>query len=380
MARKNQNNNTVILYGVGDVRPYRRNPEYPYKDPLFTLSAPITKNGDIVFCNLEGILSTRPNPKYYSLIHPDNIKDVTEAGFNVANNANNHHMDAGVEAFIDTLNCLKNNNIHPVGVGMNIAEARTAVIVGCKGVKVGFLGYSSLISKGEISYDAEDDRPGCAPMYINTYYEATDWHPGSPFPRIVTIAEEEDLAAMVDDVKRAKARADVVVISFHWGVHRMPGIIAQYEYTVGKAAIDAGADLILGHGAHILKGISVYKGKVIFHNLGNFAADAPVQKRSLGDVRHDALFYVEPDPEYPTFKGSVDGRKMIIVKATITDKQIQKVSFLPVMVNRLGQPEPLSHNDKRSEEVFDYVKWCCQDQKIDTKFMREGDEITIITD
>src|SRR5258705_6760544 len=98
----------VILHAVGDVGPFRENPEYPYKEPIFALSAPVTRQADIVFCQLENILSARPDRRYYNRVcHPDNVRQLIQGGFNVVSFAGNHHMDAGVEAFVDTLDVLK---------------------------------------------------------------------------------------------------------------------------------------------------------------------------------------------------------------------------------------------------------------------------------
>ncbi|MBI2858430.1 MAG: CapA family protein [Chloroflexi bacterium] len=372
---------TVSICAVGDVGPRRNNPEYPYKGSLFTLSAPITKQADMALCQLERILSEKPDRQYYyDVSHPDNVRQLVEGGFNVVSLAGNHHMDAGVEAFLDTIDVLKRTNIQPVGVGNNIAEARTAVIVEKKGTRVAFLGYSSIIPKAEIPYDAEANRPGCAPMYISTFYEASDWQPGTPSPRVISMADKEDLAAMQDDVRRAKAQADVVVVSFHWGIHHLPAYLAMYQFEVGHAAIDAGADLIVGHHAHILKGIEVYKGKVIFFSLGNFGMDSPIKSHSLNAGRWDATFRPKVNTEYPTYRYQTDARKTIMVKGLVSGGKLEKVSYLPFMFNPQGQPEPLSREDKRSDEVYDYVNWCCQDQKLAVQFRREGDEVVICTD
>ena len=360
----------VTLCAVGDVGPRREDPDYPRKEPIFALSASLTKEADIAFCQLERILSERPTPSYYDdIAHPNNVRQLTGAGFNVVSLAGNHHMDAGVECFLDTLDVLKSNSILPVGVGMNIAEARTPAIVERKGMKIAFLGYSSIIPKSEVPYDAEANRPGCAPMYISTFYEASDWHPGTPSPRIISIADKDDLTAMKEDIKRAKTQADIVIMSIHWGVHHVPGLIAMYQYEVGHAAVDAGVDLILGHHAHILKGIEVYKGKVIFHSLANFAMDSMIHRGISG--RWDTSLHPKVD--------NPDAKKTIMVKCLIANKKIQRVSFLPFMINNLGQPEPLSAKDKRSGEVYEYVMWCCQDQKLDTNFVREGDEVVVST-
>src|SRR5262249_10312537 len=163
------------VYAVGDVGPRREDPDYPFKQPAFALSAAVTREADVALCQLERIFSERPTPKYYAdVCHPNNARQLTQGGFNVVCVAGNHHMDAGVEAFIDTMNVLKKNNIQPLGVGMSIAEARTPVIVERNNIKVALLGYSSVLPKGEVPYDAEVDRPGCAPIYVSTFYEASD--------------------------------------------------------------------------------------------------------------------------------------------------------------------------------------------------------------
>ena len=229
----------ITLVAVGDVGPRRADPEYPVHDPIFAHSAEIIKKADISFCKLERILTARHERKdwYDCVVDPENIRELTYAGFTVANVATNHHMDAGVESFVDTLNTLKKNNIKPVGGGMNIAEARTPVIVERKGTKVAFLGYSSVIPKTVMPYEAEEDRPGCAPMYISTFYQATDWQPGTPAPKIITVPDDDDLAAMIDDIQKAKAQADLVVISFHWGIHFVPGLIARYQAVINSLPV-----------------------------------------------------------------------------------------------------------------------------------------------
>ncbi|HYU13372.1 MAG TPA: CapA family protein [Stellaceae bacterium] len=78
------------------------------------------------------------------------------------------------------------------------------------------------------------------------------------------------MADLVADVRAAKERADVVVLSLHWGVHFVPRLIADYQKTVALAAFAAGADLILGHHAHVLKAIEVFGGKTCFYSLSNF--------------------------------------------------------------------------------------------------------------
>lgn len=155
----------------------------------------------------------------------------------------------------------------------------------------------------------------------------------------------------------------------------VPAVIAMYQHEVGRAAIDAGADLILGHHAHILKGIDVYKGKVIFFSMGNFACDS---LRRGQQPEFKTLYKFEHDPEYPTYDFPADSRKTILVKAVVSDKQIERVSFVPAMINKQGQPELLPRSDKRSNEVYDYMQWLCEDQGLKASFSRQGDEVAVV--
>jgi poly-gamma-glutamate capsule biosynthesis protein CapA/YwtB (metallophosphatase superfamily) len=367
-------NGILTVHAVGDVSPIRKDP-----DSIFALSATTLRKADVVFCHLERVLSSREDMAFnQALTYPETGRAMADAGFTVASVAGNRHLDAGVGAFLDTLDVLKQNRILPVGVGRNIAEARAPAIVERNSTRVAFLGYSSILPRAEVPYDAQQARPGCAPMYISTYYEATDWQPGTP-PRVVTMANKQDLGAMIDDIRAAKAQADIVVMSIHWGLHYVPSLIPMYEYEVGHAAVDAGADLVLGHHAHILKGVEVYAGKVIFHCLGNFAVDRPSKTKKGTGGRWQGLAARAFEPGWDGYPYPPDFRKSMIAKAVIKDKKIERVSFLPCMINQQAQPEPLLRSDRRNDEVYEYVRWCTKDQKLSTEFERDGDEVVVVS-
>ena len=158
-------------------------------------------------------------------------------------------------------------------------------------------------------------------------------------------------------------------MSIHWGVHLIPAVIAMYQYEVGHAAIDAGADLILGHHPHILKGIEIYKGNPIFFSIGNFAFESwtgPCVAGRQGSLR------VKPDPDYPTYLFAPECRQTMLVKIIVNNKKIDQVSFLPGMINKEGQTELLPRSDKRSDAVCEYVEWACRDQDLDYEFSEAG--------
>jgi poly-gamma-glutamate synthesis protein (capsule biosynthesis protein) len=375
----------ILLYGVGDLNFMSLNAE-----STLALAAPTLRKGDITFGHLETSFSDRGVPQRVRPFTgagikrndpPGNISGLTYAGFHVVSYANNHTLDWGEEPVLDTIDALRRNEIAMCGVGRNINEARNPSIIERKGIKVAFLDYCSALPDG---YEATADKLGCAPMRVSTFYDQVDGQPGMP-PIVVTQANKEDLEAMKEDIRKVRPLADVVVMSIHWGLHLIPALLAMYEREVGHAAIDAGVDLIFGQHPHILKGIEVYKGKVIFYSMGNFVSYFKRSKilgkrpstREIRRIR-EALRW-EPDPEYPTYELPPDCRKTLIAKCVISDKKIAKVSFLPCMINKQNQPEILHRSDKRSSEVLEYIDWCCKDQDLNTAFSWEGDEVVIST-
>ncbi len=359
----------VSVLGVGDTVPGR-----PHPETLFELALPTLRQADILFGQLEANLSEKGERQRQAptgkQIPSDRVSGLTYAGFDVMSFAGNHHLDRGDEAFFETINTLTTNNIAVIGVGKNIDEARRPLILERNGNKVAFLAYCSVLPKG---FEATRNTSGCAPMRASTFYEQTDWQPGTA-PKIVTLAHKEDLSALVEDVKKVKPLADVVVMSIHWGVHFVPAVIAMYQKEVAYAAIDAGVDVIFGHHAHILKGIEVYKGKPIFYSLCNFVQPS---YRKGQQTSYKAAYGIALDEEYLDYDYPVDSRKSIIAKCIISDKKLLRAGYLPLMINKHAQPEVLTRGDPRSGEVYDYVKWCCTDQKITTDFSWDGDEVVI---
>lgn len=362
--------------------------------PVLALARPVLRDADISFGNCESSYSERPMRNGAAgsaegiIAHPRNVPLLADAGFSAMTFANNHHMDCGDLAFFDTLELLREHGIATCGAGRTIAEAREPAIVERNGVKVAFLGYSSILFPG---YAAGPRSPGCAPMRIHTYYRMSEEEqPGSP-ALVDTIPDRDDLSALQSDVAKAKARADIVVVSPHWGVHFKPVEIAAYETLVARAAIDAGADLVFGHHPHIMKGVQVYKGKAIVHSLGNFAFALPdMVKRgnwSTPNPTPRRLLYRQLYGEYvmnyyedcPAYPFHPDARRVGICRFVVENGRISRVSILPCLVNRDGQPEPLSAGHERFVEVAQYLRDITAGAGFDTRFDQFGDELVIAT-
>lgn len=362
--------NSVVLLGCGDIGPIHE-PMEPYS----TLVRSTLAAGDIRFAQCERLYSDRGALQVTGLRHsrlkPHMISVFSDCGFNVVSVAGNHAMDWGEDALLDTIALLRERGIQTVGAGRNIEEARKPAIVECNGVRVAILAYCSVVNEG---YEARADRAGIAPLRVYTYYQPMEYQPGMP-PKVVTLLHEEDLAAMVQDIADAKKVANVVVLSLHWGIHFIPRLIADYQPAAAKAAFEAGADLILGHHAHVPKAIGVHDGKVCFYSLSNFIISTnertPVQAAAFARRTHG----VTMDPDYPRLCFGTDAKRSLIAKAELLREGVKKVSFLPVLIDTQLRPEVLHHGDPRFEDMTRYMDWASDG--FAHKFAVEGDEIVV---
>ena len=370
-------NDRITVIAVGDVAVNRKDP-----DSIFAYVTNVTKSADIAFCQLETNYSERgivlPQARVPSIAHPKNALAISKAGFSAISFASNHSLDCGSEAFLDTIQVMKKMGIDLIGVGRNIEGARKPQVIDCKGTKIAFLAYNSILPMG---YWADAKRPGCAPMRAWTVYEQIEHdQPGTP-ARIHTFANEYDKAAMVEDIKKAKAQADVVMVSAHWGIHFKEAEIAMYQREYAYAAIEAGADVILGHHAHILKAIEIYKGKPIFYSLCNFAFDLPLSREFLESPRWKELMELNPswtiDLRYKSYPFPADSRMTMACKINISDKKLTKVSFLPTLVNEDSQPRFLSSKTPEFNRVVEYMEKVSKAEGIDVRYHVEGDEVVI---
>jgi len=369
---------SITLCAVGDVAAFYKQPE-----TMFEHTAAILNAADLCFSQNERHYTDRhtekdlmpgvPVTEIAPLAHARALKD---AGFDVMSFASNHCMDLGADAMMGTIAALQANGSVVIGAGSNIAAARKPAIFERDGTRVAFLAYCSV---GRPGWEAAANKPGCAPMRASTYYQQTDYQPGTP-PAILSFAYPQDLQAMQDDIRKLKSSADVVVISFHWGIHNVRATLAMYEREVAHAAIDAGADLIVGHHPHVLKGIEVYKGKAIFYSMGNFAFDFPLTERLARKKIRPEHFHgqdAEIDPEYAEwYCWPAASRKSMIVKCRISGRKIDKVSFLPVLINRKAQPVVVSQAHEFRDALENMID-LSDSQHLNTSFQAGDGEIIV---
>jgi poly-gamma-glutamate synthesis protein (capsule biosynthesis protein) len=281
----------VSIVFVGDIM-LDRGVEYVieqhnnWKWPFLKI-ADFLKSADITFGNLESVISdkgTKVGSIYSFRADPRSIEGLTFAGFDVLSLATNHSFDYGSKALIDTLVRLKLANIDSVGADLNKQSTFSPLVKEVKGVKIGFLAYTNLGSSG---WKASDANPGIA------------W------------ISEDDFLKIQQDIKDAKEIVDILVVSLHAGTEYEPES-NQFQKDFSKMAIEAGADLLIGHHPHVVEPYEEYENGWIFYSLGNFIFDQSFSEE--------------------TMKGQM-------VKILIKDKKIQKVIPIDIQMSDSFQPE-----------------------------------------
>lgn len=230
----------MLSRSVGDTMLRLGNWNWPFANIASQTSVP-----DVMFVNLETPISLRGvagGCGYCFRTDPRAIQGLVFAGIDVVSLANNHAWDYGLPALEDTLSYLAANDVSVAGAGRTLTEARGPVIRTVNGTRIAYLAYTDLLP---VSAAATDVRAG---------------------------VNEFDEGRMIEDISRARPQADVVIVSFHTGTEyeTMHNTKQQHVY---HAAIDAGADLVVGHHPHVVQDIERYNGKWIAYSLGNFIFD-----------------------------------------------------------------------------------------------------------
>jgi len=374
------NQDTVLIYAAGDVYSDRPDPASIYLNVT-----DILRQADIAFCQLESPLAHTTVPSAEDVSRARDAKQVAsairEAGFNMVSFASNHCMEDGTESFLETIDTLRSVGCHVIGCGRNAVEARKPAIIECKGNRIAFLAYNSV---GITESWVQENKPGCVPLRARMLCEPIEpTQPGTPV-RIHTFPYREDVASMITDIQNAKSKADVVIVSQHCGVHIARAVVAEYQIDIAHAAIDAGADLIVQHHAHILKGIEVYRGKTIFYGLGNFALEVHFMTKEWANLPGVKELRRVLDPNwqppysgYPSYPFPPDARKTILTKILVSNGSLSRVSFLPAIINKQSQPEIIPPTDEQFQQVIDYVVSISHEAGFHPNLKTDGEEVLI---
>ena len=212
---------------------------------------------DYFVTNEEFPFSTRgtpaPDKQFTFRVHPEKVKLMQEMGIDLVTLANNHALDYGRDAMLDTIDTLDRAGIRHVGAGKNLAEARKPAIVELNGRTFAFIGATRV-------------------------YPEADWAAGTDSAGMFSAYDGG--AQLAEEVKAAKQQADYVIAYVHWGIEReeMPN---EVQKSIAHRLVDAGADLVVGAHPHVLQGIEYYQGVPIAYSLGNFVFGSSIPSTAL---------------------------------------------------------------------------------------------------
>jgi Bacterial capsule synthesis protein PGA_cap len=355
----------------------------PRPEALFDPSRHVLAAADLLVGQVEvphsrrGALQSTDVPARPS--DPDNLGALAEAGFRVATLAGNHIADAGPEGVEDTVGVLRGLGISTAGAGMSLAEARTPAVVDAGGSRVGVLSYNCV---GPRDSWARPSKAGCAYVEVLTHYELDHAGPGGP-PRIFTFATPESVGAFRDDVAALADTVDVVVVALHKGLGHVRARLAMYERELARVAIDAGADIVVGHHAHILRGIELYRGKPVFHGLGNFATATRALSPQNDETpeaaawarRRVELFGFSPDSSMPTYPFHPESRHTMIADCRVSDTGTVDAGFVPCWIDNEARPVPLRRGE--ADETVAYIAAICEEAGLEATFGWDGDRVRV---
>lgn len=285
---------TIRLAAVGDIN-FDRSPAYIIQttgDLAYPLSRvkDIFEAADYTVGNLESALGDIGEPaakRYPFRSPPESAEALAIGGVDLVSLANNHAMDYGPEALLQGLDLLHGAGVATVGGGANDVAAHAPHIAEIGGLKVAFLGYVHV------------------PVEAVTHFDTASWTATADAPGLAWADPER----VRTDVAAIRPEVDLVVVILHSGYEYIEEP-SEPQVAAARAAVDAGADLVVGHHAHILQGIHRYNGGVIAYGLGNF------------------LFNIEGPPE------------TAILNVWLDQNGVRQLELIPAIVQEHGQPRP----------------------------------------
>jgi len=267
---------------------------------------------------------------------PDHLQALPRAGFAAMSLAGNHISDRGPEGIADTTAALDRLGIAHCGAGPNIEAARRPAVLARAGVRIGLLSYNCV---GPQSSWAGPGRAGCA--YVRV--EPPQGGPITPAANLTRL-DALSVAEMAGDIAQARTEADLLIVALHKGIVHRPAELAPYERSLAHAAVDAGADIVVGHHAHILRGIEIYRNRPIYHGLGNgcvvtraLSPDQAHPKRAEWARRRRELFGFEPDPAYTLAPFHPQAVHAMVARVRYREGVLE-AGFVPMHVEPPGRP------------------------------------------
>jgi poly-gamma-glutamate synthesis protein (capsule biosynthesis protein) len=300
--------------------------------------------GDVIFTNLEGTVAETGQSVQEGrgfLTPPESLDALATLGFNLLSLSNNHAFDLKGTGIENTLREVNRRGIVHAGTGHTLVEAAAPGYLHKSNVTVALVSSASgLIAPGA---SASADRPGVNELRIQAGdkpNEATADLPGAP----ANTPNQEDAKRILESIREAKEHADLVIVYQHnhvFGSHAFSTLFAEgmaerlapneWLKNWTHAEIDAGADIVVMHGAPLLHGVEIFHGKPIFYDLGNFIFNVP-----------PTLIYITEPIAWES----------VVADVEFQGKELRSITLRPIELNNLGDGQPDVHDPYASNEFL----------------------------
>jgi len=300
--------------------------------------------GDVIFTNLEAAVAEKGQVVHEGrgfLTPPEAVDALKTFGVNLLSLSGNHAFDLNVTGIQNTLRVVDSRKTVHAGTGMNVAEATAPGYLHTpKGTVALIASASGLIAPGA---SATASRPGVNELRVEAgdkENEATVDLPGAP----ANTPNQEDAQRILQSIRDAHQHADIVIVYQHNHVFSnhsfatvftegLPERLSPNEWLVKwtHAEIDAGADIVVMHGAPMLHGVEIYHGRPIFYDLGNFIYNLP-----------PLITYIDEPMNWESAVATVE----------FQGKNLKSVSLRPITLNNIGEGQPDMHNEYTSNQFL----------------------------
>ena len=329
----------LVLAATGDCLVNRK--FSMHDDPAVRALFDVIRDAHVSLLNLEISLTRRGWPRQKDVIRadPSIVEELRWLGADVVSLGNNHSMDYGPEGLGSTLTTLDGARIKRAGAGQTAREALAPAVVSAGENNIAFLSF--LCAFNVTDQRAGDTAPGVAA--VGGYTVRTGFTAKEALTQSAPDAAQ--LRAMEEAIRGARRGNDLIVVSYHmhWGGR---DAVDDGRRIITHAAIDAGADLVICHGPHVLHGIELYEDKYIFHSLGNFFFQMPVAYWELFPSLQELV---------TNFYGRTAYWQTVVPRITFRDRKMSRIELLPAVIAREGERLgcPQIAEDARGREILD---------------------------
>ncbi len=353
----------VILTAVGDMI---------FNEPISQIEAPerhqllrIMQEADVAYGNMEFSINSHPELQrpFYNFRAPREFAwEVARIGINLVSLANNHALDFGPEGLKEHLGILDHSGISYAGAGNTLVDAHTPGVVPVLHSPTTFSLLSYLRYWSNRYRSANPQGPSIAT--IDPAKVVLSRGPGQR--ESVEGLIEADVTAMEDDVILAKRKNDQVIVALHVHdvsharLHGIQNVTPPTEEMLFRRAVDAGADMVFGHGPHVLRGIEVYKGKPILYSLSNFIYQYRTPEAIPVDLVHQRDSEMPRPNNLSVFdrRDSPEVMEAVMARLTYNGGHLKRLQLIPVTIDDEGPlyGVPRLASDARGAEILATVQ------------------------